>query len=82
VSSAGAAAAAAPVEAAKHDAADAGLENSLCVLQSLLQAGAFLELGFVDGRFAQQEPSDPATPFSGGVDFECEPGGSSDGQSG
>jgi hypothetical protein len=52
------------------------------VLQSLLQAGAFLELGFVDGRFAQQEPSDPATPFSGGVDFECEPGGSSDGQSG
>jgi hypothetical protein len=82
LSSAGATAAAAPVESAKHDAADVSLQDSLRMFQGLLEAGAFFEFGFVDGGSAQQEVSGSAASCAGCVDFEREPGGSSDGQSG
>ena len=68
---------AAASEAGKHDVAHGAFEQPMGVSQGVIQAGAFLQLGFVQRLLVNQDLGGLAARGAHGINFVRDPGGAS-----
>jgi len=69
---------AAAIQAGQHNLAHGLFEQALGSRQGVIQAGAFFQLGFIEGFFVDEALGRLAAGEPGGIDFIGDSGGAAD----